>query len=180
MTTVAQVRKAALAMPEVTEGTHFGMVAFRVRDKGFVSITKDDALQVQLDPADIDRTVRDLPGCEPLVRMGRPIGVRVPLAAINGMQSNALVRRAWLARAPKRLAASLQASDSSEPGEVGDLPRAIGRPATRALAAAGLTTLEQLAELTEAEIAALHGMGPKALRLLGQELAARGLHFRED
>lgn len=180
MTTTAQVRKAALSLPEVTESTHFGMVAFRVRDKGFVSVTKDDVLQVQLHPGDIARTVSELPGSEPLVRMGTPIGVRVPLAAVNGMQSNALVRRAWLARAPKRLAASVQASDESDVGEVGDLPKGIGSPATRALAGVGLTTLEQLAERTEAEVAALHGVGPKALRLLSRELAVRGLRFRDD
>jgi hypothetical protein len=28
MTTVAQLRKSALALPETEEGTHFGMVAF--------------------------------------------------------------------------------------------------------------------------------------------------------
>ncbi len=39
MTTLAQLRKAALALPETEEGTHFGMVAFSVRGKGFASVT---------------------------------------------------------------------------------------------------------------------------------------------
>ncbi|MFF0750928.1 DNA-binding protein [Streptomyces sp. NPDC004267] len=55
-----------------------------------------------------------------------------------------------------------------------DLPR-IGAPATRALAAAGYTRLDQLAGVSEKELKALHGMGPKALGLLRAALAERGL-----
>lgn len=61
----------------------------------------------------------------------------------------------------------------------GDLPRAIGRPATNGLGAAGITSLEQVAEHTAARIAALHGVGPKAVRLLEEALAERGLRFQE-
>jgi predicted flap endonuclease-1-like 5' DNA nuclease len=60
-----------------------------------------------------------------------------------------------------------------------DLPRAIGAPATRALHAVGITRLDQVAERREAELGALHGVGPKALRLLGAALAERGLSFAE-
>lgn len=59
-----------------------------------------------------------------------------------------------------------------------DLPTRIGKPATRALANAGYTRLEQLTEVTEKELGRLHGMGPKALRLLEEALAERGLSFR--
>ena len=55
-----------------------------------------------------------------------------------------------------------------------DLPR-IGAPATRALAAAGYPELAQLAGVPEAELRRLHGMGPKALGILRDALAARGL-----
>ncbi|MET9346912.1 DNA-binding protein [Streptomyces termitum] len=51
-----------------------------------------------------------------------------------------------------------------------DFPRGVGAPATRALAAAGYTRLDQLAGVP----AALHGVGPKALRVLGEALAERG------
>lgn len=43
-----------------------------------------------------------------------------------------------------------------------DLPATIGRPARSALAAAGYDRLDQLAEVTEQEILALHGMGRTA------------------
>ena len=55
----------------------------------------------------------------------------------------------------------------------------IGSPATRALEAAGYTNLKQLSKLTEAELAQLHGMGPKALRILSEALKAEGLSFKQ-
>ena len=58
------------------------------------------------------------------------------------------------------------------------LPR-IGAPATRALAAAGITTLPQVSALTEAELLAMHGVGPKAIRLLREAMAERGLTFAD-
>lgn len=54
----------------------------------------------------------------------------------------------------------------------------IGAPATRALEAAGYTTLKQLTKVTEAELAQLHGMGPKALGILREALKAQGLSFK--
>lgn len=56
-----------------------------------------------------------------------------------------------------------------------DLPRSIGQPATRALASIGITRLEQLASVTEADLKKLHGMGAKGIRILKETLQARGL-----
>jgi len=56
------------------------------------------------------------------------------------------------------------------------LPR-IGAPATRALRTAGITTLEQVAELTEAEIGALHGVGPIAIDRLRDALGEQACGF---
>lgn len=56
----------------------------------------------------------------------------------------------------------------------------IGSPATRALEAAGYTNLKQLTKATEAELAQLHGMGPKALGILREALQAEeGLSFKQ-
>ena len=63
-----------------------------------------------------------------------------------------------------------QHKDDSQPS---DLPK-IGGPATRALNGAGYTRLEQLTQVTEAELMALHGFGPRALRILKEALAERG------
>lgn len=58
-----------------------------------------------------------------------------------------------------------------------DFPK-IGSPATRALEAAGYSRLKQLTKVTEAELAQLHGMGPKALGILRETLKAQGLSFK--
>lgn len=57
------------------------------------------------------------------------------------------------------------------------LPPGLAQPARRALAAAGYQRLDQLAGADEAELAKLHGMGPKAIAILRQALAANGLAF---
>lgn len=57
-----------------------------------------------------------------------------------------------------------------------DLPK-IGQPAVRALAGIGVQRLEQLTGFRESELRQLHGMGPKALGILRQALAERGLAF---
>lgn len=65
------------------------------------------------------------------------------------------------------------------PARIGDLP-AIGRPANSALLARGVTTLDDVAQWREADLLALHGVGPKAVRLLREALAERDLAFRDD
>jgi hypothetical protein len=56
------------------------------------------------------------------------------------------------------------------------LPR-VGAPASRALTAAGITSLESLAGRAESEVAALHGVGPFALGRLREALDAAGLDY---
>ena len=54
----------------------------------------------------------------------------------------------------------------------------MAKPARRALVSAGCVRLEQLlAEVSEAEVMKLHGMGPKALEILRRALAAKGRRF---
>ena len=55
------------------------------------------------------------------------------------------------------------------------LPGNIGAPATRALTAAGYTELDQLAGVPAADLGKLHGVGPKALRLLQEALERQGM-----
>ena len=55
-----------------------------------------------------------------------------------------------------------------------EFPKGIGAPATRALVNAGYTNLTQLAGVSVSELKALHGMGPKALRVLQEALEAEG------
>lgn len=59
------------------------------------------------------------------------------------------------------------------------LPR-IGAPATRALAAAGVTRLAELTDHGAGDLLALHGVGPKAVELLRAALAERGMWFLDE
>jgi hypothetical protein len=66
-----------------------------------------------------------------------------------------------------------------DPKPVGTpLPRSIGAPATRALRVAGVTTLEQVSGWTVADLSAMHGVGPVAVKRLGEALGEKGLSFR--
>ena len=69
----------------------------------------------------------------------------------------------------------------SDPGiqEGTEFPREIGKPATRALAREGITRFDQLAAHSAGRLLELHGVGPKAIRILGGELARRGLAFAD-
>lgn len=57
-----------------------------------------------------------------------------------------------------------------------DLPRT-SNPASQAFELAGIRSLEDLARWTERDLAALHGVGPKVIRILRAALTERGLHF---
>jgi hypothetical protein len=53
-------------------------------------------------------------------------------------------------------------------------PKGVSAPATRALVAAGYPTLSDLAGVPVAELKKLHGLGPKALRILQEALEESG------
>jgi predicted flap endonuclease-1-like 5' DNA nuclease len=61
-----------------------------------------------------------------------------------------------------------------------ELTPRIGGVAQRALAAEGIHRYADLAGRGEKEILALHGVGPKAVRILAEELAARGQSFAPE
>ncbi|WP_318249421.1 Imm41 family immunity protein [Paenibacillus sp. alder61] len=61
-----------------------------------------------------------------------------------------------------------------------EIPKHIGKPATRALAQAGYRELDQLASIRERDLLKLHGVGPKAVRILREALEEKGLSFAPD
>ena len=61
--------------------------------------------------------------------------------------------------------------------DMGDLPK-LAAPARRALAGAGLECLADFSAVTEAEVMALHGMGPNAMKRLKAALDEKGLGFK--
>lgn len=58
-----------------------------------------------------------------------------------------------------------------------DLPTSIGNPAMNALLAANITTLKQVAELSDKELLSLHGVGPKAVRILRVHIKEAKIQF---
>lgn len=63
-----------------------------------------------------------------------------------------------------------------KPAPTSDLPK-LAAPAQRALAGAGVTDLSKLARMTEADVMALHGMGPNAMKTLKDAMKAKKLAF---
>lgn len=57
-------------------------------------------------------------------------------------------------------------------------PKGLAKPAHRALAGAKIGSLKQLAAKREADVAALHGMGPTGVVALKRALKAAGLSFK--
>jgi hypothetical protein len=54
----------------------------------------------------------------------------------------------------------------------------IGEPARRALLLIGVDTVEKCANFTKIELLSLHGVGPKAIRLIEEELIKLKLKYK--
>ena len=57
-------------------------------------------------------------------------------------------------------------------------PPQTAKPALRALYGAGIRSLSDLAQVSRAELTALHGIGPNALATLTRAMAAQRIRFR--
>ena len=132
----------------------------------------------------------------------RKIGIKMKPPAIDDMEGiealreaiatelaspsdgSAPVERGWPHRyAARRIAWHVldhawEMQDRTEPRS--DLPSGLSAPARRALGDAGHTTLEGLVGVSERDLLLLHGMGPKAVRLLREALAERKLTLAGD
>jgi len=70
-------------------------------------------------------------------------------------------------------------TDTTHPNKAA-FPSGVSGPALRALSAADIRSLADLTHWTKADLATLHGMGPKALDALRCALEASGRSFRRD
>lgn len=179
MTTKAQLRKTALSLPEATQGDA-ELPEFSVAGRQFAALTADGQVVLQLDESTVRAslsqcTITQLPEAD-----GKPAGISIPLGDLNGMELNNLVFKSWLNQAPAELArlarSALKGEAAAGPAA---LPGSIGKPALRALLLAGITTLDQVAQRTEDELRALHGVGPRAVRILREALQAGGTDLPE-
>jgi hypothetical protein len=58
-----------------------------------------------------------------------------------------------------------------------EYPEHLGKVARRELAIHGYTRFEHLTTVSARDLLQIHGVGPKAIRVLEEELAERGLGF---
>lgn len=66
-----------------------------------------------------------------------------------------------------------------KPSDQTPIPRISG-PFNDALAVAGYTHLEQLTDITAAELLRLHGVGPNGIRRLREAMAKQGLVLKGE
>lgn len=168
MTTTRHVRTAAARIDGCAEVRAGASSSFTAAGTEFARLSAA-TVTFWLGPAESVRRRPDLPTAVETIHDDGCPGLQVRLDDVNGMQVNALLTAAHAHRAPDLVVPRPAAA----PGR--GLPRNLGRPATRALEAAGLTTLEAVAAHGRAATAALHGVGPRAVERLQDALAAAGL-----
>ena len=113
---VAQVRRHALSLPEVTEAPHFQYSSFRVRGKIFVTVPPDEEhIHVFVPEQEGEVALALEPECfEKLLWGGKVVGVRVLLSQAKPAQVNRLISQAWASKAPKKLVAMAVSSRTTE------------------------------------------------------------------
>ena len=102
---LAEVRRFALGLPEVTEEPHHHYSSFRVRGKIFVTVPPDsESIHVFVDEASREQAVALYPEfIEKLLWGGKVRGVRIQLPAAKPDVVKHLVRSAWVSKAPASL-----------------------------------------------------------------------------
>lgn len=105
--TAAEFKELALRLPEATEGSHHGVVDFRVGGRIFATLAyeKQGCGVLLLTPAQQEGMLADAPEIFSAVpnAWGRQGATMVRLAAVKPDILEAALRTAWLRRAPKKL-----------------------------------------------------------------------------
>ena len=146
-------------------------------------VAADDDIVTLEHTLELYRNLRDgqlaiVPGTSHLLLQERPqlcTGLVADFLTTDPAVTQMPIRRASSTSTPTAAETAAQ-PDHHPPGQR-NLPPGLSKPAQRALDTAGYTTLEQLADVTEADLRRLHGIGPKAIEQLRQALAAVGLSF---
>ncbi|HVA02557.1 MAG TPA: MmcQ/YjbR family DNA-binding protein [Acidimicrobiales bacterium] len=108
MTTLAQARKLALALPEATEQDHHDMSSFRVKGKIFATVPDDSHLRIMVDEGEIRAAVAEDPDvCQEFYWGKRLACVVVDLKRAKVTLVKDLLTDAWIRKAPATLVKSL-------------------------------------------------------------------------
>jgi len=92
----------------------------------------------------------------------------------NASKKTSRLSQCELLASPRRRADALRRTVSIQP----NFPPGLAQPGLRALAAAGLTRLADLAKVRETDLMKFHGMSPKAMAVLRTGLKERGKSFK--
>jgi hypothetical protein len=106
--TLTEIRRYALALPDVVEKPHFRLPGFRVADKLLLHLEKGGAHAIVCvgNPEAAAAAAHEAELREEVWRSGRIfVGLRVDLARITPERMRELIEHAWRYRAPKRLVA---------------------------------------------------------------------------
>lgn len=106
------IRTNALALPEVSQGTHFRLPSYKVADKGFITIERSQTSAIlSVDQTTAEAAAAEHPDvCEVVWRQHGErqihVGVRVHLEKVSEKLAQELILQAWRNKAPKRLVAA--------------------------------------------------------------------------
>jgi hypothetical protein len=107
---IRSLRRFALALPDVTEEPHFDYASFRVNGKIFVTVPPEAThIHVFVDDEDREPALELHPEYIEKLWWGKKVcGVRVAMAKAQSDVVKALVRAAWVRRAPKQRPSTAQ------------------------------------------------------------------------
>lgn len=105
---IGQVRKLALALPDVAEAPHFQYSSFRVRGKIFVTVPPDEEhIHVFIGEETREPALAlHAAFLEKLTWGAKVVGLRIALRKATPSVVRDLVEKAWAAKAPKSLIAT--------------------------------------------------------------------------
>jgi hypothetical protein len=109
---INDARRIAMSLPEVTEEPHFEYTSFRIRGKIFATAPPDGQyLHIFVEEEDREPALLTQPAfIEKLLWGGKVRGLRVALRKAKMSVVASLLKKAWLRRAPKKLAATMRGS----------------------------------------------------------------------
>jgi hypothetical protein len=108
---IAQVRRHALSLAEVTEAPHHHFSSFRVGGKIFVTVPPEGThIHIFVSEEQRELALSLEPEClEKLLWGGKVVGLRVDLAKVPVTVAKRLLQQAWAYKAPKAVAARVAA-----------------------------------------------------------------------
>ena len=101
---IDDVRKMALALPEVTEEDHFGVPSFRFKKKILVTVPDNKTVNVLLDAEYVDLALEAAPSvCDEVWWGKNRLGVSFKVAKAPRGLLKEMIEQSWRRRATKTL-----------------------------------------------------------------------------